>query len=80
MTRRPHPAVLVLATAGTTVTVGDAAKCLGISRAHAYALGARGELPVRVLKLGNRMVVPTADLRRVLGLDQPPADPGDSAA
>ena len=37
-------------------TVGEAARLLGISRAHAYELVARGELPH--LRLGRRLVVP----------------------
>jgi excisionase family DNA binding protein len=64
-----HPGARILAAAGPTVSVAEAAKVLGISRAHAYSLAARGELGVRVLQLGSRRVVPTADLRRVLGLD-----------
>lgn len=62
-----HPAAQLLAAAGPTISVGDAAKVLGISRAHAYALAKRGELGVRVLQLGNRLVVPTVELRRVVG-------------
>ena len=37
-------------------TVEEAARLLGISRAHAYDLVARGELPH--LRLGRRVVVP----------------------
>ena len=37
-------------------TVEEAARLLGISRAHAYELVARGELPH--LRLGRRLVVP----------------------
>jgi predicted DNA-binding transcriptional regulator AlpA len=63
----------ILAAAGPTVSVPDAAQVLGISRAHAYALAKRGELGVRVLRLGNRFVVPTAELRREVGLEADPA-------
>jgi len=69
MARAPHPAARVLDSAGPTVGVEDVAKCYGISRATAYNLAKRGELGVRVLQLGKRLRVPTADLRRVLGLD-----------
>jgi hypothetical protein len=62
-----HPAAQLLAEAGPTVSITDAAKVLGISRGHAYELAKRDELGVRVLKLGNRRVVPTVDLRRLLG-------------
>jgi excisionase family DNA binding protein len=37
-------------------TVEEAARLLGISRAHAYELVARGELPH--LRLGRRVLVP----------------------
>ena len=39
-----------------TLTVTEAAELLGISRALAYELAARGELPV--LRLGRRIVIP----------------------
>jgi excisionase family DNA binding protein len=38
------------------LSVGDAARLLGISRAHAYELVARGELAH--IRLGRRVVVP----------------------
>ena len=38
------------------LTVAEAGKLLGISRAFAYELVARGELPV--IRLGRRIVVP----------------------
>ncbi|TDV40105.1 helix-turn-helix domain-containing protein [Actinophytocola oryzae] len=62
----------ILADAGPTVSIPEAATVLGISRGHGYALAGRGELEavgVRVLRLGARWRVPTADLRRVLGVD-----------
>lgn len=37
-------------------TVSEAARVLGISRAHAYELVARGELPH--LRLGRRILIP----------------------
>lgn len=73
-----HPAHRVLDGAGTTVGIEDVARCFGIGRATAYNLAQRGELGVRVLKLGTRLRVPTADLRRVLGLDDD--HPGGGAA
>lgn len=66
-----NPAARLLAAAGPTVSVGTTAKVLGISRAHAYALAKRGELGVRVLRLGNRLVVPTVELRRAVGAEEP---------
>jgi hypothetical protein len=65
-----HPATRLLEEAGPTVSIGTAAKVLGVSRAHAYALAERGELGVRVLRLGARIVVPTVALRRLLDGDE----------
>ena len=47
-----------------TVTVEEAAALLGISRALAYELVARGELPC--LRLGRRLVVPRKALDQLL--------------
>ncbi len=47
-----------------TLTVTEAAKVLGISRALAYELVARGELPS--LRLGRRLVVPRKALDELL--------------
>lgn len=64
---RPAPLVL---------TVTEAAELLGISRAFAYELVARGELPS--IRLGRRVVVPRAQL---LALVDPAAPrPGAPAA
>jgi len=62
------------------ITIGDlsqlppaidlptASSALGISKNFGYELAQRGEFPCRVLRLGNRYRVLTADLRRVLGV------------
>jgi len=51
-----------------------AAKAFGIkSRMTAYRAAHDGRLPVRTLQVGVRLVVSTAELRRVLGLDKEPA-------
>jgi excisionase family DNA binding protein len=55
-----------LASERLVFTVGEAAKLLGISRAFAYELVARGELPV--IRLGRRIVVPKAALLAMVGL------------
>jgi excisionase family DNA binding protein len=47
------------------VTIAEAAELLGISRALAYELAARGELPI--IRLGRRMVVPRARLLALVG-------------
>lgn len=51
-----------------TISVTDAAKLLGVSRGHAYEAARRGDLPT--IRLGRRIVVPTAALRRLLGIDE----------
>ena len=48
-----------------TVSVTEAARILGISRAHAYDCVRSGELPAIVL--GRRIVVSKAVLDRILG-------------
>ena len=49
------------------LSVTEAAAALGISRAHAYELVARGQLPS--LRLGRRIVVPRRGLERLLNGD-----------
>ena len=50
-----------------TMTVDDAASIMKISRASAYEAVRSGEIPS--IRIGRRIVVPTAALRRMLGLD-----------
>ena len=50
--------------APATTTVEAAAKRLGIGRNQAYAAAHKGELPV--IKIGARLLVPTAALDRML--------------
>lgn len=49
-----------------TVSVTDAARAIGCSRGHLYALVKRGESPVKTIPVGARHVVITADLVRLL--------------
>ena len=49
-----------------TLTIEEAARRLGIGRSLAYDLARRDELPVKVLRLGRRLVVPRPALERVL--------------
>ncbi|QRI76270.1 MULTISPECIES: DNA-binding protein [Rhodococcus] len=55
---------------GPTCSLVDAIKALGISRGHGYALARSGEFPVKVLRLGTTYRVVTADLLRLLDLDE----------
>lgn len=77
MSARPHPAARLLAEAGPTVSLTEAARVLGISANTAYTAAKRGELGVRTLRYGRRWRIPTADLRRAVGLG--PDLSGDAA-
>jgi excisionase family DNA binding protein len=48
-----------------TVSVTEAGRILGIARNTAYAAVARGELPA--VRIGRRLLVPTARLHEMLG-------------
>ena len=50
-----------------TVAIDEAAKILGITRNHAYRAAQSGDLPT--IRLGKRLFVPVAALRRMLGED-----------
>ena len=50
-------------------TVAEASALLGISRAFAYELVARGELPV--IRLGRRRLVPKVALLALIEADRP---------
>lgn len=60
-----------------TLTMEEAAKLLGIGRNQAYHAAARGQIPM--LRIGRRMLVPTAPLRRMLGLESTPVATGEVA-
>lgn len=45
----------------------DTGTLLGLSRKSTYGAAKRGEIPT--LRFGRRLVVPTARLRQLLGLD-----------
>lgn len=46
----------------------DTGRALNLSKASTYEAVARGEIPS--IRIGRRLLVPTAALRRMLGLDQ----------
>jgi excisionase family DNA binding protein len=60
-----HVEVPVSATERLVFSVPEVAELLGISRAFAYELVARGELPV--VRLGRRVVVPRVALLAKFG-------------
>ncbi len=55
----------LLANERLVLSVAEAGELLGLSRAFAYELVARGELPV--VRFGRRIVVPKAALLELLG-------------
>ncbi|TDC71299.1 DNA-binding protein [Actinomadura sp. GC306] len=52
----------------TVVSIMTAARALGLSRTYAYNLAKRGEFPCRVIRIGTTYRVPTAELRKLLGV------------
>lgn len=54
-----------------TLTVEQAANLLGISRHAGYQAARTGELPA--LRIGRRLIVPTARLLALLGIEQAPS-------
>ena len=53
-----------------TITVGEAAEMLGISRTSAYLCARRREIPT--VRLGRRVLVPVARFMAMLEADPPP--------
>lgn len=51
-----------------TLTIVEVAALLRISRNLAYQLAARDSLPVPVIRLGRRLLVPRETLLRALGV------------
>lgn len=50
-----------------TVTLSEAARCLGISMPTAYRLVDQGEFPVTVRRVGGRYAIPSLPLLEFLG-------------
>lgn len=53
-----------------TYTLMEAAKLLGIGQSTAYAAAKRDELPVPVIRIGGRYVIPRKPLDDLLGITQ----------
>ncbi|WP_241836614.1 hypothetical protein [Streptomyces sp. CB01249] len=53
-----------------TVSLQTANRILSLGRSTGYGLAKRGEYPCKALKLGNAYRVVTADLQRLLALDE----------
>jgi hypothetical protein len=51
----------------------------GLSRSAAYRALAAGQLPIRTLRLGHKLIVTRADLMAALGVEEAPPSPAGSA-
>jgi excisionase family DNA binding protein len=60
-----------------TLSIPEVAKLLGLSRSAAYAMAADGRLPVPVIRVGTKVVVPRRAVEQLLGepLDHAAAGP-----
>ena len=67
MTATPEPLSIDDLRRRPTITVQEYAAFIGVSKDTAYEAAARGEL--RVLRLGRRVLIPTATILRDLGYD-----------
>lgn len=63
----PLPTPHQILSLSLAIGVEDAALILGIGRNAAYEAVKRGDIPS--IRIGQRIVVPTAPLRKMLGLD-----------
>ena len=61
-----RPSATIVPGERLVLTVAEAGELLGISRAFAYELVARGDLPV--IRLGRRIVIPKAALLAMVDL------------
>jgi hypothetical protein len=52
------------------VSLPTAARAIGCGRTLAYELARRDQFPCRVVRVGTRYLVPTADLLHLLGIDR----------
>lgn len=59
-----------------TVTIETTARVLNVGRSSAYAAAAAGEIPT--IRVGRRLLVPSAALRRMLQMDDT-SKPGGSS-
>jgi hypothetical protein len=59
---------------GVSTSVENAGRCLGLSRTQTYEALKRKDPPFPIIKVGRRIVVPTAPLLRLLGIDVDAAD------
>ncbi|MFB7614251.1 hypothetical protein [Kitasatospora sp. NPDC056181] len=56
------------------IDLDTANRAIGLGRSKGYELGRRDAYPCRVLRLGKKYRVITADLLRLLGIEEPDAE------
>jgi excisionase family DNA binding protein len=78
MSTHPIPESEKLTQECMTVTVEEAGRMLGIGRGTAYQAAKSGEIPT--IRIGTRLLVPRAQINRMLGLEnsESPAGQPDS--
>ncbi|MEU4820482.1 DNA-binding protein [Actinomadura sp. NPDC023710] len=59
-----------LAALPTTITIGTAARALGLGRTRAYQLARENRFPCKVIRIGTTYRVVTADLQRHLSVSE----------
>jgi hypothetical protein len=64
---------------GVRTDVETAGGIFGLSRTQAYEAVSNERFPVPVIRIGRRIVVPVAPIRRLLGIDADGADLGANA-
>lgn len=57
-----------------TYSVNEVAQLLGIGTSAAYAAAKRDELPVPVIRIGGRIVIPRKPLDDLLGITEQPTE------
>lgn len=61
------------------VSLPTAAEVIGLGRSTAYELARRNEFPCRLVRIGRSYRVPSEELRRLAGVEQPPQNPVGSS-
>lgn len=54
----------------TTISSADAAAVLGMSKSAVYAAIRDDKFPFPVIRIGGRIVIPTAPIREALGIEE----------
>lgn len=57
-----------------TYTIAEIASLFGIGKSAAYAAAQKDELPVPVIRIGGRYVVPKAPVDAILGISDHPQE------